>query len=149
MSFAKGREAQARKKVKSNRPNNLVPKATGASAKDYKRPVRDQAHMARIAALGCLVCGHPSHAHHCDVVVAKGMGPKVSDYMTAPLCPTHHLDDKHDCAHGFGGERAFWARHWIDIAAWLIRTLTEWYPPGTNPGAAAAIAAITNHRKIQ
>lgn len=133
------------RKPKAKRPASLVPKATGASTKDYKRPIRDQAHMARIAALGCLVCGSPSHAHHCDGVLPKKLGPKVTDYATAPLCPTHHLDDKRDCAHGFGGERAFWARHGIDIGAWIIRTLTEWYPSGTNPGADKAISDITNY----
>ena len=143
------RTAFLQRKPKAKRPPPLVAKATGASAKGYKSPIRDQAHMARIAALGCLICGHPSHAHHCDVVVAKGMGPKVSDYMTAPLCPDHHLNNKHDCAHGYGGERAFWTRHGIDIAAWIVRTLTDWYPGGANPGADAAIEAINGWRRIE
>lgn len=135
------------RKPKAKRPPPLVAKVTGRSARGYKEPDRDQAHMARVAALGCLVCGNPSHAHHCDGVIPKGMGPKVSDYMTAPLCPPHHLDDKRDCAHGYGGERAFWARHGIDIGAWITKTLTEWYPPGTNPGVDAAIQAIRNYRR--
>jgi hypothetical protein len=105
--------------------------------------------MARIAALGCLICGRPAHAHHVDIVLPKKLGPKVTDYATAPLCPAHHLNDKHDSAHGYGGERAFWARHRIDIGAWIARTLADWYPAGTNPGAAVAINAVNYWRRIE
>lgn len=141
------RSAFIQRKPKVKRPAPLVPKATGAAARGYKEPAKDQAHMARIAALGCLICGQPAHAHHVDIVLPKKLGPKVTDYATAPLCPDHHLNNKQDCAHGYGGEREFWARHRIDIAAWIVRTLTKWYPPGTNPKADAAIDAINTHRR--
>lgn len=98
--------------------------------------------MARVAALGCLVCGNPAQFHHVDILTPKAMGPKVSDYIGAPVCPTHHTDDKQDSAHGYGGERAFWERHRIDIRAWILRLLRFWYPePSEN--VAAAITAIS------
>lgn len=139
------RSPMRRAAPKPKRAKPLVPKALGESARGYKEIPRDQDHMARIAALGCLICGRPAQAHHVDTVLPKGAGPKVTDYATAPLCPIHHLDDKHDCAHGYGGERAFWLRHMISIDIWILDRLRRWYPAG-NEHVAAAIAAIERHR---
>lgn len=146
MTFARGKEAQARKAAKAKRPANLVPKNTGRSDPKYKTVPRSTEHMARIAARGCLICGRPAQAHHCDVVLPKGMGPKVSDFCVVPLCPTHHTDDKHDCAHGYLGERAWWARHGVDVGAWIVALLVRWYY-GQNPDAQAAIDAIEAQRR--
>lgn len=125
--------------AKERREKPLVPKALGESARGYKAIPRNQHHMGEIARLGCLVCSRPAQAHHVDVVTLKNAGPKVSDYLTAPLCPEHHTDNKHDSAHGYGGERAFWARHFIDIADWINKTLRRMYPAGTNEDADQAI----------
>lgn len=133
---------------KPKRPGTLVPKRLGQSARGYKTIPRNQDHMARVAALGCLVCGRPAQFHHVDCCTPKGAGPKVSDYIGAPVCPDHHLVDQNDSAHGYGGERAFWLRHGIDIGAWMLKTLRAWY---ANPDerVAASIAALEKQRSIE
>ena len=101
--------------------------------------------MARVAGLGCWICGSPAQAHHVDILTPKKMGPKVSDMLVAPLCPTHHTGDQNDCAHN--GEREFWPRHGIDIGAKITSLLVRWYY-GRNPDALAAIEAIEAQRKL-
>lgn len=124
--------------------NPLKRNALGASAKGYKVVPRDREHMARVAARGCLVCGAPAQAHHVDILTPKNAGPKVTDYLTAPLCQTHHTGNQNDCAHV--GEREFWKRHGLDIGVWITRILVAWYH-GTNPDAQAAIDAIAANRR--
>lgn len=52
-------------------------------------------HMARVAALGCVVCRNeglgvtPASAHHINCAT---MGRKADDFETIPLCPVHHQD---------------------------------------------------------
>lgn len=134
-------------KPKARRAANPLKAGTlGKSDKAYKAIPRDRDHMARIAARGCLICGAPAQAHHVDTLTPKNAGPKVSDYLTAPLCPTHHTGDQNDCAHN--GERAFWIRHNIDIAAWITRILVAWYY-GSNPNAQAAIDAIAANKNMK
>ena len=64
-------------------------------------------HMARVAALGCIVCknngyeGTPAHVHHIDCAT---MGRRSEDDETIPLCPIHHLDG--DGTSNSGGEIA-------------------------------------------
>lgn len=138
------RSSFIQRKPKARKPQPLVPKRLGRSDRSYKIIPRDREHMARIAARGCLVCGAPAQAHHVDIVLPKSMGPKVTDYATAPLCQRHHTGDQNDCAHN--GEREFWHRHDLDIAAWITRILVAWYH-GTNPNAQAAIDAIEANRR--
>ena len=51
-------------------------------------------HMARVAALGCIVCrnlgyeGSPADLHHPRLGV--GAGRRSSHYDVIPLCPLHH-----------------------------------------------------------
>lgn len=53
-------------------------------------------HMGRVAALGCIVCRQlgygysPARVHH--IKEECGAGQRQSDYLTIPLCPTHHTD---------------------------------------------------------
>ena len=138
-----------RAKLKKMRVTNpLKRNALGESAKGYKEPVRNQAHMAKVAALGCWICGSPAQVHHVDCCTPKGAGPKVSDFITAPLCPSHHTGEGQaghkDCAHI--GEREFWPRHGIDIGKKITSLLVRWYY-GSNPDAQAAIDAIEAQRK--
>lgn len=44
--------------------------------------------MARVAALGCLICRRPAEVHHIRHQV--GAGRRSSPYQTIPLCPEHH-----------------------------------------------------------
>jgi hypothetical protein len=74
------------------------------------RRIRDKAHLKFVAAQPCLVCGRsPADAHHLKFTQARGMGLKVSDEFTVPLCRVHHRD-----LHSFGNEIAWWERRSID-----------------------------------
>ena len=129
---------------RGERPEPILPKALGESVKGYKAIPRSTRHMARIVALGCLICRRPAQAHHVDILTLKNMGPKVSDYLTAPLCPDHHTNNQHDCAHV--GEREFWIRHGISIGSWINFILCGWYPAGTNENADHAIEVTGGRR---
>ena len=67
------------------------------------KPLRsvNLAHMARVKALGCIVCRHqdkgwrPAEAHHLRTRPDGqnyGRGVKAPDEETIPLCPSHHND---------------------------------------------------------
>ena len=51
---------------------------------------RAKRHMQRVASLGCLICdkcglgNSPAEVHHI------GDSAERSDWLTVPLCPTHH-----------------------------------------------------------
>src|SRR5262249_4052318 len=53
--------------------------------------LRDKTHLKFVASQPCLVCGrHPSDPHHLRFAQARGIGLKVSDEFTVPLCRGHH-----------------------------------------------------------
>lgn len=53
------------------------------------KPVKDPAHMARVAKLPCVCCGAlPVHVHHC--ISGRFSQSKASDRDTIPLCWNHH-----------------------------------------------------------
>ncbi len=71
--------------------------------------IRDKAHLSFVASQPCLVSGRrPAQAHHIRFAQPRGLGLKVSDEFTVPLCNGHH-----DSLHQTGDERAWWARHGI------------------------------------
>jgi hypothetical protein len=58
----------------------------------------------------CLICGRtPAHAHHIRYAQPRGLGLKVSDEFTVPLCAIHHSEN-----HTTGDERRWWQKHKID-----------------------------------
>ncbi|AZV95467.1 hypothetical protein CBF45_07450 [Bordetella sp. J329] len=75
-----------------------VAKAVGAELK-HKRSepsmLRSEEHRKNVVALGCLITGRRAQAAH--VNFGKGMGLKVCDSLTFPLCPELHQ------AHDQGG----------------------------------------------
>ena len=48
----------------------------------------EKAHMTRVAALGCIVCGCPAEVHH--IRDGQGTGQRASHFLTIPLCPEDH-----------------------------------------------------------
>ena len=48
----------------------------------------ERAHMARVADLGCCICGNDAEVHH--ITTGVGMGMRASHYDTIPLCHRHH-----------------------------------------------------------
>ncbi|MEQ8747373.1 Rad52/Rad22 family DNA repair protein [Pyruvatibacter sp.] len=85
---------------------------------------RDKNHLRYVAGLSCLVCGRkPSQAHHITYAQRRGLGQKVSDEFTVPLCTIHHRQ-----LHDHGNEKTWWATHAIDpldVAAQLWAQPTE------------------------
>jgi DNA recombination protein Rad52 len=75
--------------------------------------VRSKEHLRFVARQPCLICGRaPSHAHHVRFAQSRGLGLKVSDEFTVPLCAIHHSE-----IHATGDERGWWVQHKIDPLA--------------------------------
>ena len=71
---------------------------------------RSKPHLRHVAQQPCLVCGRtPSQAHHIRYAQPRGLGLKVSDEFTVPLCAIHHTEN-----HGTGNERGWWEAQKID-----------------------------------
>jgi hypothetical protein len=98
---------------------------------------RSKEHLRLIAQQPCLICGRsPSHAHHVRFAQSRGLGLKVSDEFTVPLCAIHHQQN-----HATGNERLWWQEHKIDplaVATRLWRESTEHVVPGEDPSAVDA-----------
>ena len=53
----------------------------------------DKQHLRFVAKQPCLVCGRePCDPHHLRFAQSRGLGQKVSDEFTMPLCRAHHLE---------------------------------------------------------
>ena len=91
--------------------------------------IRSKEHLRFVARQPCLICGRrPSQAHHVRYAQSKGLGLKVSDEFTVPLCAIHHTEN-----HATGNERRWWEQRKIDpleIASTLWR---EGRMPSTAP----------------
>jgi hypothetical protein len=74
------------------------------------RRLRDKAHLQFVTSQPCLVCGRsPADAHHLKFTQPRGMGLKVSDEFTVPLCRVHHRE-----LHSAGNEIVWWEGRSID-----------------------------------
>jgi ERF superfamily len=70
------------------------------------RRLRDKTHLRFVAKQPCLVCGRqPCDAHHLRFAQSRGLGLKVSDEFTVPLCRAHHRE-----LHRTGKETDWWAK---------------------------------------
>ena len=80
-----------------------------------------------VASHPCAVCGRsPAHAHHVRHAQSRGLGLKVSDEFTVPLCATHHHQ-----IHTTGKEREWWQQRNIDpllIASTLWQQSRDRHP---------------------
>jgi hypothetical protein len=75
--------------------------------------IRSKEHLRFVARQPCLICGRaPSHAHHVRYAQSRGLGLKVSDEFTVPLCAIHHGE-----IHSTGNERQWWEQRKIDPLA--------------------------------
>lgn len=68
------------------------------------RPERIRAYLTWVESLPCSICAQapPSVAHHLVGMGLKGVGGKVSDLLTMPLCAACHtwaLDSIHELGH--------------------------------------------------
>ena len=124
------------------------------------RRLRDKAHLQFVTKQPCLVCGRqPCDAHHLRFAQSRGLGLKVSDEFTVPLCRAHHRE-----LHQSGKEVEWWARKSIEpigIAGqfWLETHPLQVQPdpseaarPATEPSALDndhAIASVKRARRMQ
>jgi DNA recombination protein Rad52 len=75
--------------------------------------LRDKAHLKFVASQPCLICGRqPSDPHHLRFAQPRGIGLKVSDEFTVPLCRGHHRQ-----LHQAGNELRWWENLQIDALA--------------------------------
>jgi hypothetical protein len=117
--------ASAPKNQKANGHSPVVERSETSSEEVtvIGKPVRerDRDHLRFVAAQPCLVCGRtPSDPHHIKFAEQRGMGRKVSDRFTVPICRLHHRE-----LHRRGNERSWWQNQGIDplpIAATLWAT---------------------------
>lgn len=82
--------------------------------------IRSKEHLRFVAKQPCVICGRaPSHAHHVRFAQPRGLGLKVSDEFTVPLCAIHHTEN-----HAMGNERGWWKARKIDPLP-IARTLWQ------------------------
>ena len=80
-------------------------------------PAAEKAHMARIAAMPCLVCGGTATVHHVTASIHGGRLSR-SNWRVVPLCPAHH-QIQHAPRESVEalGHSGFWVLHGIDLLA--------------------------------
>jgi hypothetical protein len=72
--------------------------------------LRDKDHRKFVLRQPCLVCGRlPSDPHHLRFAQPRGLGYRVSDEFTVPVCRIHHRE-----LHRSGDEAAWWQKLNID-----------------------------------
>lgn len=144
MTFARGKEAQARKAAKAARPKNLVPKATGTRLVDKRAWLYSEAHLKLVRAQPCIISRSLVDvvAHHPDEcfphLIAQQM--KISDFLAVPI--RHDLHDPgHPGALHKTNHVGWWLGKRTNPWAWLRGFLRRHYPVD-HPGAAYAIEQL-------
>jgi hypothetical protein len=88
------------------------------------RRQRNKIHLRFVAKQPCVVCGRqPCDAHHLRFAQTRGLGLKVSDEFTVPLCRGHHRE-----LHRAGNEPQWWAARGIDALDAARKVWTETHP---------------------
>jgi hypothetical protein len=121
--------AQAR--TANGEPRSRIDKSVLALP-EAKR-LRDRQHLRFIANQPCLVCGRePCDPHHLRFAQPRGLGQKVSDEFTVPLCRAHHRE-----LHRAGKERDWWSKNGLEPLESARDLWTMTHPTGT-PGSSSA-----------
>jgi hypothetical protein len=88
------------------------------------RRLRDKRHREFVASQPCLVCGQqPCDAHHLRFAQPRGLGIKVSDEFTVPLCRAHHRE-----LHRTHKETRWWEQFRVDPRAAAYNLWTRSHP---------------------
>jgi hypothetical protein len=88
------------------------------------RRFRDKNHLRFVAKQPCLICERlPCDAHHLRFAQRRGLGLKVSDEFTVPLCRGHHRE-----VHRAGNEAQWWGNAGIDALVIARKLWTETRP---------------------
>ena len=84
--------------------------------------IRSQKYLAHVRGHDCLLCRGPSSdAHHLRHAGLRGMGMKVCDSKTIPLCRLCH-----GRVHQHGDEEKFWIIEGIDALQWANDSYSQW-----------------------
>lgn len=87
----------------------------------------EQFHLARVAALGCIVCKNlgypdsPAEIHHCSK--GTGFAVRADHFHVIPLCRLHHRDGGHGVAIHAG--RRTWEKNFGTEEALLAQVRAE------------------------
>ncbi|MET3837970.1 ERF family protein [Bradyrhizobium sp. OAE829] len=85
---------------------------------------RDRQHLRFVASHPCLVCGRePCDPHHLRFAQPRGLGQKVSDEFTVPLCRAHHRE-----LHRASKERDWWVTAGIEPVGLARQLWLETHP---------------------
>ena len=110
----------------------LQVKAYAVTAKPRRR--RDRPHREFVSAQACVICGRqPSDAHHLRFAQPTGLGHKVSDEFTVPLCRSHHRE-----LHRTGNEVRWWAQFGIDPMGIAYKLWSQTHPVPTSANSTGA-----------
>ena len=94
---------------------------------------RDKTHLRFVARQPCLICGRqPCDAHHLRFAQSRGLGIKVSDEFTVPLCRGHHRE-----LHRAGNEAYWWTTKGVDAIGAARKLWIETHPLRNLAGAIA------------
>ena len=97
--------------------------------------IRCKEHLRFVAEQPCLICGRsPSHAHHIRYAQPRGLGLKVSDEFTVPLCAIHHSEN-----HTTGNESRWWQERNLDPLSVARRLWQKSRSVDRTPNAATTI----------
>jgi hypothetical protein len=120
--------AEPGRPVANHKPSACIDKSVLALPEAKRK--RDKQHLRFVAKQPCLVCGRePSDPHHLRFAQPRGLGQKVSDEFTVPLCRSHHRE-----LHRAGEERDWWSKIGIEPLG-LARKL--WLGTRPLPGTSA------------
>jgi hypothetical protein len=117
------------------------------------RRLRDKAHLRFVAKQPCLVCGRqPCDAHHLRFAQSRGLGLKVSDEFTVPLCRAHHRE-----LHRTGKESDWWTKAGVEPISLARKLWLETHPlaasadvlgdDGEKPRAASEVTAMSRPQR--
>ncbi|MGE9007782.1 ERF family protein [Leptospira interrogans] len=85
---------------------------------------RDRQHLRFVASHPCLVCGRePCDPHHLRFAQPRGLGQKVSDEFTVPLCRAHHRE-----LHRASKEREWWVTAGLEPVGLARQLWLETHP---------------------
>ncbi len=98
---------------------------------------RDKTHLRFVAKQPCLICARqPCDAHHLRFAQPRGLGLKVSDEFTVPLCRGHHRE-----LHRAGKEAYWWSKMGVDALGAALRLWIETHPFRISASATDVVAA--------
>jgi hypothetical protein len=108
------------------------------------RRVRNKIHLRLVAKQPCLICGRrPCDAHHLRFAQLRGLGLKVSDEFTVPLCRGHHRE-----LHRADNEASWWSTKAVDAIGAARKLWAETNPVQTLASATGPDVATSDDRRL-